>query len=61
LINVSLVVVTCAAAGIPQDMCGNVLRLNGIYCPHSCRNGVVTKWVVFVFIFLIRCPSYCFS
>jgi len=43
LINVSLVVITCAAADIPQDMCGNVLQLNGIYCPRSYRNCVVTK------------------
>jgi len=45
LTNVSLVVATCAAAvaDIPQDMCGNVLQLNGIYCPRSYRNAVVTK------------------
>jgi len=51
LINISLVVVTCAAADIPEDMCGNILQLNGIYRPHSYRNGIVTKWVVFIYLF----------
>lgn len=26
------------------------------------RNGVVTKWVIFIYLFfLFRCPSYCFG
>jgi len=51
-VNVGLVVVTCDAADIPQDVCGNVLQLNVIYCPHSYRNGVVTKWVIFIYLFI---------
>lgn len=49
--SLSFTCAAAAAADIPQDLCQNVLQLNGIFCPHSYRNGVVTKWVVFICLF----------